>query len=45
MLTATGVTADDLKAKGRKVVRKAGKQILLIASGEQNLRRRQSLPA
>ena len=34
MLTATGVPADDLKTKGRKVVRKGGKQILLIASGE-----------
>jgi nitrite reductase/ring-hydroxylating ferredoxin subunit len=34
MLTASGVTVDALNAKGRKVVRKAGKQILLIASGE-----------
>ena len=34
VLTATGVTADHLRAKGRKVVRKAGKQILLIASKE-----------
>jgi nitrite reductase/ring-hydroxylating ferredoxin subunit len=33
MLTATGTTFDDLTARGRKVVRKAGKQILLIASG------------
>ena len=33
MLTATGVTLQDLKAKTRKVVRKAGKQILLIATG------------
>jgi nitrite reductase/ring-hydroxylating ferredoxin subunit len=32
MLTATGTTIDDLKSRGRKVVRKAGKQILLIAS-------------
>ena len=34
VLTATGVTHEDLMAKGRKVVRKTGKQILLIASGE-----------
>ena len=34
VLTATGVTTEDLKAKRRKVVRKAGKQILLIASAE-----------
>jgi nitrite reductase/ring-hydroxylating ferredoxin subunit len=34
MLEATGITADDLKARGRKVVRKSGKQVLLIASGE-----------
>ena len=33
MFTATGVTSDELKARGRKVVRRAGKQILLIASG------------
>ena len=33
MFTATGVREDELKAKGRKVVRKAGKQILLIARG------------
>ena len=33
MLTGTGVTIDELKAKRRKVVRRAGKQILLIASG------------
>lgn len=34
MLTPTGITIKELKAKGRKVVRKAGKQILLIASGD-----------
>ena len=34
MLTATGTTTADLRQRGRKVVRKAGKQILLIASGE-----------
>ncbi len=34
MLTATGVTVSELREKGRKVVRRAGKQILLIASGE-----------
>ncbi len=34
MLTATGTTVQDLASRGRKVVRKAGKQILLIASGE-----------
>ncbi|HTT98597.1 MAG TPA: Rieske (2Fe-2S) protein [Rhizomicrobium sp.] len=33
MWTATGVSADDLKAKNRKVVRLNGKQILMIASG------------
>ena len=33
MLIGTGETANDLKTKGRKVVRKAGKQILMIASG------------
>jgi nitrite reductase/ring-hydroxylating ferredoxin subunit len=33
VLTATGVSIEDLQARGRKVVRKAGKQILLIASG------------
>jgi nitrite reductase/ring-hydroxylating ferredoxin subunit len=33
MLTATGTTAKELKELGRKVVRRAGKQILLIASG------------
>src|SRR6185369_2556534 len=31
MFTATGVRESDLKTKGRKVVRKAGKQVLLIA--------------
>jgi nitrite reductase/ring-hydroxylating ferredoxin subunit len=34
MLTATGTTLDDLTTRRRKVVRKAGKQILLIASGD-----------
>ncbi len=34
MLTATGVTRTELQAKGRKLVRKAGKQVLLIADGE-----------
>jgi nitrite reductase/ring-hydroxylating ferredoxin subunit len=33
MVEATGITADELKALGRKVVRRSGKQILLIASG------------
>jgi len=33
MFESTGVTANDLKSVGRKVVRRAGKQILLIASG------------
>jgi len=31
MFTATGVSESDLKAKGRKVVRREGKQVLLIA--------------
>jgi len=35
MWTATKITTDDLRAKGRKVVRLNGKQILLIASGGQ----------
>ncbi len=34
MLVATGAKADELKARGRKVVRSGGKQILLIAAGE-----------
>ncbi|HEX4303698.1 MAG TPA: Rieske (2Fe-2S) protein [Rhizomicrobium sp.] len=34
MFTASGVTESELRDKGRKVVRRAGKQILLIASGE-----------
>lgn len=33
MPTATGVSVETLKAKGRKVVRLAGKQVLLILSG------------
>jgi nitrite reductase/ring-hydroxylating ferredoxin subunit len=33
MFTATGVTATELETKGRKLIRSAGKQILLIASG------------
>jgi nitrite reductase/ring-hydroxylating ferredoxin subunit len=33
MLEATGVTREALEAAGRKVVRRAGKQVLLIASG------------
>jgi len=32
MFTATGVSESELKAKGRKVVRRAGKQILLVAA-------------
>ena len=32
MFTATGVSESELKARGRKVVRRAGKQVLLIAS-------------
>jgi nitrite reductase/ring-hydroxylating ferredoxin subunit len=31
MFSATGVTEDDLKGKSRKVIRKNGKQVLLIA--------------
>src|ERR1700682_1679048 len=31
MFTATGVSETELKAKGRKVVRRNGKQVLLIA--------------
>jgi nitrite reductase/ring-hydroxylating ferredoxin subunit len=34
MLTATGTTAKELKDRGRKVVRRSGKQILLIAAEE-----------
>src|SRR6185312_11733531 len=34
MLTATGVTLAELREKGRKLVRRGGKQILLIAAGE-----------
>src|ERR1700733_6920561 len=34
MLTASGTTAEELRRRGRKVVRKSGKQILLIAAGE-----------
>jgi nitrite reductase/ring-hydroxylating ferredoxin subunit len=34
MLTATGTTIQDLASRGRRVVRKAGKQILLITSDE-----------
>ncbi len=34
MFTASGVSETELRAAGRKVVRRAGKQILLIASGE-----------
>ena len=34
MLAATGTKADEMKARGRKIVRSAGKQILLIAVGE-----------
>jgi nitrite reductase/ring-hydroxylating ferredoxin subunit len=34
MFEAAGVKAEDLKVAGRKVVRRAGKQILLIASGD-----------
>src|SRR5512140_3442440 len=32
MLTATGVSAGELRDKGRKVVRRAGKQVLLLAA-------------
>ena len=32
MFTATGVSESELKAKGRKVVRRAGKQVLLIVA-------------
>ena len=35
MRTATGITVEALKAMGRKVVRKAGKQVLLIAADGQ----------
>lgn len=34
MPTATGTTAEELKSRGRKVVRRSGKQILLVAAGE-----------
>jgi nitrite reductase/ring-hydroxylating ferredoxin subunit len=34
MWTATKITVQDLKTKGRKVIRRNGKQILLIASGD-----------
>jgi len=34
VFTATGVSPRELRAKGRKVVRKNGKQVLLIAAGE-----------
>lgn len=34
MLTATGVTVGELREKGRKVVRRGAKQILLIVAGE-----------
>lgn len=34
MLAATATKADELKARGRKIVRSGGKQILLIAAGE-----------
>ena len=33
MFEQVGVTRDDLERRGRRVVRKGGKQILLIASG------------
>ncbi|MBV9903929.1 MAG: Rieske 2Fe-2S domain-containing protein [Alphaproteobacteria bacterium] len=35
MRTATGITVEALKAAGRKVVRRAGKQVLLIAADGQ----------
>lgn len=35
MLTPTGIRRDALGANGRKVLRREGKQILLLASGEQ----------
>ena len=34
MFTATGVGTRELRDKGCKVIRRAGKQVLLIASGE-----------
>jgi nitrite reductase/ring-hydroxylating ferredoxin subunit len=34
MFTATGVSEGDLRAKGRKVVRRAGKQVLLLAAAD-----------
>jgi nitrite reductase/ring-hydroxylating ferredoxin subunit len=34
MFTATGITAAALAAEGRKLVRREGKQVLLIAAGE-----------
>ena len=33
MFTATGVSATELRQKGRKVVRRAGKQVLLLSAG------------
>src|SRR5437762_6828204 len=34
MFTATGISPTELHRKGRKVLRKNGKQVLLIANGE-----------
>src|SRR5947199_9883977 len=34
MLVASGVTRMELHSRGRKIVRKSGKQVLLIAAGE-----------
>jgi len=34
MFTALGISPAELRSKGRKVVRKNGKQVLLIAAGE-----------
>ena len=34
MFTATGITENELRARGRKVIRRAGKQVLLLAVGD-----------
>ena len=45
MLTATGLSRTDIEAAGHKMIRRAGKQVLLIAHEGADLRHRQSLPA
>ena len=34
MFTATGISESELRASGRKVIRRAGKQVLLLAIGD-----------